>query len=90
MPTQTVTSPSEQSNPSPEGLGLGASPGSEDYFAVNRCIGKKTYSHCCNVLAKDSNHAMRIARDQGFQLGRGSYANRIGRAGYYAALRRVF
>ena len=61
-----------------------------DYFAVNRCVGKKTYRHLCNVRAKDEAHAMKIARNQGFQLPRGSYATRIGRAGYYAALRSVF
>ncbi len=40
-PTHAVTSPSEQSNPSPEGLGLGASPGSTFYIPFTPRV-KKT------------------------------------------------
>jgi hypothetical protein len=61
-----------------------------DYFAVNRCIGKKHYSFLCHVHATDAEDAMRIARAHGFTLPRGSFARRIGREGYFNALRLAF
>lgn len=58
---------------------------SEDYHAV---YGPKGFK--CHVFARDKAHALKIARDQGLTLPRGSYARHIGRSGYYAALASVF
>lgn len=70
----------------------------KDYYAVYRPragspTGRKknvSYVFLCHVVARDQKHAMKITRDQGHRLPRGSYATRIGREGYYAALRQAF
>ncbi len=56
-----------------------------DYFAV---YGPKGFK--CNVLAISGRDALRIARDQGLTIPRGSTAHRIGRAGYFRALALAF
>jgi hypothetical protein len=61
-----------------------------DYYAVNVASGKRCYSLLCNVLAESEKDAMRIARNHGFKLPRGSFARHIGRQGYFAALRLAF
>lgn len=61
-----------------------------DYFAVMRCRGKDRFTFVCHASAKSEAEAVKIARRHGFKLPRGSYATRIGRAGYFAALSHAF
>lgn len=56
-----------------------------DYFAV---YDGGTFK--ANVQARDAKHAKAIARDHGIRLSRKASAARIGREGYFAALRRAF
>lgn len=61
-----------------------------DYYAVNVASGKRGYTFLCNVLASSEKDAMRIARNHGLKLPRGSFARHIGRQGYFASLRLAF
>ena len=62
-----------------------------DYYSVYvKRKPKDRGNFLCNVLAKSTSDAMRIARAHGHTLPRGSYSVRIGKEGYYAALRYAF
>lgn len=57
-----------------------------DYYSVRGSKGQ----FVANVLARDSRHALRVARDHVLTVPRGSTAGHIGREGYYRALQRTF
>lgn len=62
-----------------------------DYFAVYvQRAAKARGSFLLHVHAKGRFDALRIARQHGHKLPRWSYAVRIGKEGYYAALRQAF
>lgn len=66
---------------------------SHTYYAVYLRRGtrkKSTASFLLNVYATSPAEALRIARSHGHRLPTGSYATRIGRAGYFASLRQAF
>lgn len=63
-----------------------------DYFAVylppklktKRARERGLWYHLCTVFARDSKHALQIARNHGLTLRKGASASRIGRHGYAA------
>ena len=61
-----------------------------DYYAVmvRRARGAQPVQ-ICNVLCKDRHSALRAAKAHGFHIPRHAYAVRIGRSGYYQALKRA-
>lgn len=62
-----------------------------DYFAVYVKRSPKSQANfLVNVQSKSASDALRIARDHGHKIPRGSYAVRIGKEGYFSALRRAF
>jgi hypothetical protein len=67
--------------------GITETRGTPDYYSVSRPVGKNAYGFVCNVLARDGGDALRIAKAHGLTVPGGSYARRIGRDGYAAALR---
>jgi hypothetical protein len=60
-------------------------PKTSTYYAV---YGPKGFK--CHVLAGASRDALRIARDNGLSTPKGTTAIRVGREGYFAALRNAF
>lgn len=62
-----------------------------DYYAVyDRKNAKAAGSFLCHAHAHDRTHALRIARSNGMRPSRWAYAIHIGKAGYYASLKRAF
>lgn len=62
-----------------------------DYFAVYSQKAPKAHPlFLCHVQARGKKDALRIARAHGLTIPRWSYAVRIGKQGYYAALAKAF
>jgi len=62
-----------------------------DYYAVYVCRSAKAGGRfLMHAYAKSKRDALRIARDQGHQLPRWSYAQLVGKTGYFAALQWAF
>ena len=62
-----------------------------DYFAVYVQTSAKAHpKFLLHAHAKGKSDAMRIARQHGHNLPRWSFAVRVGKSGYFAALRKAF
>jgi hypothetical protein len=61
------------------------------YFSVYvRATKKGRSKFLCHTVAADERSALKTARKHGLSVGRGSYAVKIGRDGYYASMRVAF